>query len=201
MRWEPESILLHTRMQICCWIGQGKGQSGICRVVWNLRSCFSGIMHLLTGELSWRRLHRAMENISSLIFKIAARWELGTPWFGSQWWMLFAGRLLRMPGAQCHSAFQGFVRKRLKKKQKETVLRSLVSGVRCALTVLHASGQATLSREGNWTIPDCQATLGTFRHTPRDVESVLIISYPARNPPNQRKEASFNVTKIMKGPE
>ena len=35
-----------------------------------------------------------------------------------------------------------------KETEKETE-GSLVSGVRCALTVLHASGQATLSREGN----------------------------------------------------
>ena len=75
---------------------------------WNHRSCFSGIMHLLTWGLSWRRLHRA-----PFSFKIAAHWEPENPWFGSQWRMLFGGRLLRMPGAQCHSAFQRFVRKRL----------------------------------------------------------------------------------------
>ena len=73
---------------------------------WNLRSCFSGIIGV----------GRAVENIYSIIFidfHDAAHWEPENPWFGSQWRMLFGGRLLRMPGAQCHSAFQRFVRKRL----------------------------------------------------------------------------------------
>ena len=77
--------------------------------------------------------------------------------------------------------------------------RSLVSGVRCALTMLDAPGKATLSREGNWTIPDCQGTLGTFRHTPRDV--MLHHTRHETFKTIGSKHHWFNGTKILKGAE